>query len=111
MKYIAGYLLLSLGGKKEISAKDLSEFLKSNDCQVNEEQVKAVCDALHGKALHELCANGMGKLASFSTNSSASTSEKEEKKAPVKEEKKKEEKKKVEEAVVEEDADIGGLFD
>ena len=110
MKYIAGYILLTLGGKKDVSEKDLSDFLKASDAQVDEAQVKAVVEALKGKDLNELCTKGLSKIGNLSAGASAAPAkaEKEEKKPEAKKENKKEEKK-VE--VVEEDMDLGGMFD
>ena len=110
MKYVAGYILLKLGGKGEVTPADLTSYLESVDCQVDQAQAKSVCEALNGKALHELCAQGLGKLGSLATASAApaaAAAPTPAAAAPPKEDKKA---KKVEE-VVEEDADIGGLFD
>ena len=108
MKYIAGYVLLVLGGNKSPSEKDLADFLKSCDCQVDAALAKTVVDALNGKSLHELCAAGMPKIANLASSSAAPAA------APAEEKKaapKAEEKKKKEEAPpVEEAADLGDLF-
>ena len=65
MKYIAAYCLLVLGGKKDVTESDLSSFLKSIDCEVDEEQVKVVVQTLKGKELHELANQGIDKIASM----------------------------------------------
>ena len=65
MKYLSAYVLLTIGGKTDVSESDLSEYLKSVGCEVDEEQVKTVCKQLKGKALHELCNNGMTKICSM----------------------------------------------
>ena len=105
MKYIAAYCLLVLGGKKEVTESDLSSFLKSVDCEVNEEQVKVVVNALKGKELHELANQGIDKIASMAVASGP---------APVQQATTtaaKAEVKKVEEPVEEEEAvDFGDLF-
>lgn len=113
MKYVAGYILLKLGGKGEVSADELVRYLESVDCKVDAAQAKSVCDALNGKALHELCAQGLGKLGSLTASAApAGAAQAAAKPAPAAKEGRKEEKKKVEEPEpVEEDADIGGLFD
>ncbi len=101
MKYIAAYTLLVLGGNDSPSEDDLSKFLKSSECEVNADQIKAVVAALKGKALHELINNGMSKLGSVCVGggSGGATND-----APADE--KKEESVKEEE----EDIDIGDLF-
>ena len=105
MKYVAAYCLLVLGGKQEVNEADLTAFLKSIDCEVNEEQVKTVVHALKGKELHELANQGIGKIASLAVASGP---------APVQQATTtaaKVEQKKVEEPVEEEEAvDFGDLF-
>lgn len=113
MKYVAAYILLSLGGKKDPSDKDLADFFKAIGADFDAGQAKAVTDALHGKNLDQLATAGLPKLATLSfgsgagASSAASAPAKEEKKKeePKKEEKKKEEP--VEEAV---DVDLGDMF-
>ena len=110
MKYVAAYLLLSLGGKQNITEADLSSFLKGIDSEVNEDQVKAVVAALKGQSLSELSTKGMAKLSTLSvgTGSGATSSNAAPapaKAAPAKEEKKEE---KVEEPA--EDLDLGDMF-
>ena len=105
MKYIAAYCLLALSGKQEISEGDLSSFLKSIDCEVDEEQGKTVVQALKGKELHELANQGVGKIASMAVAAGP---------APVQQSNvgpAKVEAKKAEEPVEEEEAvDFGDLF-
>merc|ERR1711979_41004 len=66
MKYVAAYCLLVLGGKESPSEADLKNALKAAGCDINDDCVKAVCNALKGKALHEVVAAGYGKIASLS---------------------------------------------
>lgn len=114
MKYIAAYILLSLGGKKDVSEKDLADFFKAIGAEADANQAKTVVDNLKGKNLNELATKGLPKLASLSFGSGSSqaaaapASGKDDKK---KEEPKKEEKKK-EEPVAEEpvDVDLGDMF-
>ena len=107
MKYVAAYCLLVLGGKQEVSESDLSAFLKSIDCEVNEEQVKTTVNALKGKQLHELANQGIGKIASMAVASGPAPAQQSNNSAPAKAD----EKKKVEEPVEEEEAvDFGDLF-
>ena len=113
MKYVAAYILLSLGGKKEVSEKDLTDFFKNVGVESDPSQIKAVVDNLKGKNLNELATKGLPKLASlnFGSGSGAVAAA-----GPAKDEKKKEEPKKkeekkeeppVEEAV---DVDLGDMF-
>ena len=107
MKYVAAYCLLVLGGKQEVSEADLTLYLKSIDCEVNEDQVKTTVQALKGKELHELANQGIGKIASMAVASGPAPAQQQNNNAPAKGE----EKKKVEEPVEEEEAvDFGDLF-
>lgn len=108
MKYLAAYVLLSLGGKAQVSEKDLSDFLKKVDSDVNEEQVKAVVAALWGKSLAELSQHGLSKISAMSVgsgNAAPTTGAAPAKAQPAKEEKKEE---KVEEEAA--DLDLGDMF-
>ena len=115
MKYIAAYTLLSLGGKKEVSEKDLSEFFKNIGAQADEGQIKNVVENLKGKNLNELATNGLPKLASLSIGSGSSCAAqsgatgKDEGKGK-KEEHKKEAKKEEPVAEVVEEFDLGDMF-
>lgn len=112
MKYIAAYILLSLGGKKDVSEKDLADFFKAIGAESDANQVKAVVESLKGKNLSELAAKGLPKLATLSFGSGASAAaagpakDEKKKEEPKKEEKKKEEPP-AEEAV---DVDFGDMF-
>ena len=108
MKYIAGYIMLTLGGKKDISEKDLTDFMTAAEATVDAAQVKAVVEALKGKNLSELSVKGLAKIGNLSAGAASAA-------APAKTEAKKEEKKEKKEEkkveVVEEDMDLGGMFD
>ena len=111
MKYIAAYILLSLGGKKDVSDKDLAEFFKSVGIQAEDAQCKNVVETLKGKNLNELATKGLPKLASLSVGSGSGAPQAST--APVKEAKKevkKEEPKKEEKPVEEEAMDLGDMF-
>ena len=110
MKYIAAYILLSLGGKKDVSEKDLADFFKAIGAESDPAQAKSVVDSLKGKNLNELATKGLPKLATLSFGSGASAAPTAA--APAKEEKKKEEPKKEEKKVEEEavDVDFGDMF-
>jgi large subunit ribosomal protein LP2 len=107
MKYVAAYILLSLGGKSSVSEQDLTNYLKSINSEVNAEQVKAVVAALQGQSLAELSTKGLSKISAMSFGSGpapASTTgaaQAKPKEAP------KEEPKVEEEAV---DMDLGDMF-
>lgn len=110
MKYIAAYILLSLGGKKDVSEKDLADFFKAIGAESDPAQAKAVVESLKGKNLNELATKGLPKLATLSFGSGAAAAPTSA--APAKEEKKKEEPKKEEKKVEEEavDVDFGDMF-
>ena len=106
MKYVAAYCLLVISGKNEPTEADLTNFLKSIDCEVNADEVKTVVAALKGKQLHELANQGIGKIASMAVASGPAPTQ-QATGAPAKGE----DKKKVEEPVEEEEAvDFGDLF-
>merc|ERR1719203_609369 len=104
MKYVAAYCMLALAGKTSVSAADLKKFLTAAGVSdVNDDSVKAVCDALSGKELHEVINAGFGKISSLSLGGGSSggqSSGPAETKAVVKEEAK------VEEPEEEEDMDL-----
>ena len=62
MKHIAAYALLVLGGKAEPTAKDVSKVLKDAGATADDDKVAALCEALKGKAFHELVAEGSKQL-------------------------------------------------
>merc|ERR1719464_2502966 len=71
MKHIAAYALLVLGGKAEPKAADVSKVLKEAGATADDDKVKALCEALKGKAFHELVAEGSAKLGSMGSGSGA----------------------------------------
>lgn len=54
MKHIAAYALCVLGGKANPKADDIEKVLKAGGVKSNEEQVKALINALEGKTFHEV---------------------------------------------------------
>ena len=112
MKYIAAYILLSLGGKKDVSEKDLQEFFKAIGAEADNAQIKNVVDNLKGKNLNELATKGLPKLATLSFGSSSSSgSAPAQANAPVaKKEDKKEAKKEEPPAEEPADMDLGDMF-
>ena len=101
MKHIAAYALLVLGGKAEPTAKEVSKVLKDAGATGDDDKVAALCEALKGKAFHELVAEGSKKLGGLGGGSApaggaaaggAPAAEKEEEKE------------------VEEEVDMGNMF-
>ena len=101
MKYIAAYALLVLGGKAEPSAADLEKVLKEAGIKAEADHVAKLVDALKGKKLHELIAEGKKKMTVAAPSGGAPAGGKADAK-PVVEEKPKEE-----EAA---DVDMGNMF-
>uniref|UniRef100_A0A023FDU6 Large ribosomal subunit protein P2 n=1 Tax=Amblyomma cajennense TaxID=34607 RepID=A0A023FDU6_AMBCJ len=115
MRYVAAYLLASMGGNKDPSAADIEKILGSVGIESDAERLKKVISELKGKSVDEVIAKGKEKLATMPSGGGAAAAA-----APApaaaagggaaapKESAKKEEKK--EES--EEDDDMGfGLFD
>ncbi|CAO1616720.1 unnamed protein product [Parajaminaea phylloscopi] len=113
MKYIASYLLLTLGGNASPSAADVKKVLDTVGIEAEDERLNKLISELEGKDVAQLIAEGSEKLASVPSGGAAA--------APAAAaggaaaggaaaEEKKEEKK--EEAKEESDDDMGfGLFD
>lgn len=112
MRYLAAYLLATLGGNKEPSVDDISGILSSVGIEVNKERVDKVISELKGKDVNQLIAEGSTKLASVpsggggvAVSSGGDAKGGSPAKEAAKEEKKEEEKE-------ESDDDMGfGLFD
>ncbi|KAF9217054.1 60S acidic ribosomal protein P2 [Podila verticillata] len=108
MKYLAAYLLLTIGGNAAPSAKDVTALLATVGIEAESERIETLIAQLAGKDINELIAEGTSKLASVPSGGAAAAA------APAAgaaaAEEKKEEKK--EEAKEESDDDMGfGLFD
>ena len=111
MKYVAAYVLLSLGGKTSVTEKDLSDYLKGIGSEVNDDQVKAVVAALQGKSLNELATKGLTKISSMSVGSSGpAPAQATGGKAPAQAKAAPKEAPPVEEPEPEVDMDIGDMF-
>ncbi|KAG0378989.1 MAG: 60S acidic ribosomal protein P2 [Linnemannia gamsii] len=107
MKYLAAYLLLTIGGNTAPAAKDITALLATVGIEAEAERIETLIAQLAGKDINELIAEGTGKLASVPSGGAAAA-------APAAgaaaTETKAEEKK--EEAKEESDDDMGfGLFD
>merc|ERR1712098_685515 len=113
MRYVAAYLLATLGGSKNPSESDIEKILGSG-IEAESDKMKAVVSELKGKDLEALIAAGQQKLASVPSGggvavSAGGAAPAAAADAPAKEEAKKEEKK---EDSDESDEDMGfGLFD
>ncbi|MCP9261034.1 60S acidic ribosomal protein P2 [Dirofilaria immitis] len=113
MKYLAAYLLSTMGGNKSPTAKDIENVLGSVGLDVDMEDANKVVLALSGRSVDEVIAKGLTKISSVPSGCATPAV------APVTStipmgkldvDSKKEEKK--EEAKEESDEDMGfGLFD
>ncbi|KAF8251982.1 hypothetical protein K440DRAFT_658352 [Wilcoxina mikolae CBS 423.85] len=64
MKYLAAYMLLTLGGNDSPSAQDVKTVLSSVGAEVNSDRLDMLISELSGKDIQELIAAGSSKLAS-----------------------------------------------
>ena len=64
MRYVAAYLLAALGGNEKPSADDIKKILSSVGVSAEDDKIKIVIDQLAGKAIEEVIAEGVEKLAS-----------------------------------------------
>jgi len=71
MRYVAAYLLATLGGKKDPSADDISKILGSVGIEVDGERAKKVISELKGKDVVQVIAKGSEKLASVPSGGGA----------------------------------------
>lgn len=55
MKYLAAYLLLTLGGNSSPSESDITSVLESVGIEVDSERISALTSELKGKDLNEVC--------------------------------------------------------
>ncbi|XP_045171561.1 60S acidic ribosomal protein P2-like [Mercenaria mercenaria] len=113
MRYVAAYMLASLGSKSEPSAADIEKILSSVGIDAESDKISKVISELKGKKLEEVIEEGSKKLASVPSGGGAVAAPAAGGGAPaggaeVKEEKKEEKKEESEES----DDDMGfGLFD
>ncbi|CAO3570916.1 60S acidic ribosomal protein P2 [Mortierella alpina] len=108
MKYLAAYLLLTIGGNTAPAAKDVSALLATVGIEAEAERIESLIAQLAGKDINELIAEGTSKLASVPSGGAAAAPAAGGAAAAT--EAKAEEKK--EEAKEESDDDMGfGLFD
>ena len=111
MRYVAAYLLATLGGNATPSVDDLKKILGSVGVELDAERAKKVVTELTGKNIEEVIAAGSAKLASVPSGGAAPAAGGAAAAAPAGGDSKKEAKK--EEAAEEsEEDDMGfGLFD
>lgn len=64
MRYVAAYLLATLGGNSSPSAKDIKKILSSVGIDADDERVNKVMSELGGKDLNQLINTGLSKLSS-----------------------------------------------
>ncbi|KAK9728233.1 60S acidic ribosomal protein P2, variant 2 [Basidiobolus ranarum] len=74
MRYIAAYLLLTLGGNQAPSAGDVEKLLSSVGIEADSERLSKLISELEGKNVEELIAQGKEKLASVPSGGAASAS-------------------------------------
>ncbi|VDO53455.1 unnamed protein product [Onchocerca flexuosa] len=72
MKYLAAYLLSTMGGNKSPTAKDIENVLGSVGLDVDMEDANKVVSALSGKSIDEVIAAGLTKISSVPSGSAAS---------------------------------------
>ncbi len=108
MKYLAAYMLLSLGGKGEIAAADVEALLGAAGVEVDAEALATMMAKVEGKDVAALIASGQGKLLAMGGGGAAPAAGGAAPAAGGKAAAKKEEEKKEEPAEV--DLGGGGLF-
>ncbi|KAF8926226.1 60S acidic ribosomal protein P2 [Dissophora ornata] len=109
MKYLAAYLLLTIGGNAAPSASDITSLLATVGIESESARIESLISQLAGKDVNELIAEGTSKLASVPAGGASSAAPAAGGAAAVAEVKAEEKK---EEAKEESDDDMGfGLFD
>jgi large subunit ribosomal protein LP2 len=108
MRYVAAYLLATLGGNESPALKDVEKILSSVGVEMDKTKAEKVISELKGKSVEDLIKAGTEKLATVPSAGAASAAGAA---APVAAEKKVE-KKKEKTPEPSEDEDMGfGLFD
>lgn len=70
MRYLAAYLLSTLGGNKDPSLDDISGLLSSVGIEIDKEKANKVIAELKGKDVTQLIAAGKSSILSLAINSS-----------------------------------------
>lgn len=65
MKHIAAYALLVLGGKDAPTPAEVEKVVKDAGATADKDKIAALCEAMKGKAFHELAATGVATLGSM----------------------------------------------
>lgn len=65
MRYIAAYMLATLGGNANPSSADVAKILKAGGISVDQEEAERLVSELSGKDLNKLMAEGSNKMASI----------------------------------------------
>ncbi|KAI8985880.1 60s acidic ribosomal protein-domain-containing protein [Pilobolus umbonatus] len=74
MKYLASYLLLVAGGKTAPTAADIKALMASVGIEAEQANLDSLINALKGKNVEELIAEGQEKMASVPTGSAVAAS-------------------------------------
>ena len=74
MRYVAAYLLATLGGNASPSVDDLKKILGSVGIELDADRAKKVVGELTGKNIEEVIAAGSAKLASVPSGGGAAVS-------------------------------------
>lgn len=64
MKYLAAYALVSLSGKKDITAADIKNVLGASNANVSDDDLNRLIETLKGKDINKLIASGVAKIGS-----------------------------------------------
>ena len=64
MKYLAAYALLSLSGKKDISAADIKNVLGKSNVACEDADINRLLESVKGKSITDLIAQGSAKIGS-----------------------------------------------
>lgn len=73
MKYLAAYALLALSGKKDISAGDIKKVLGDAQIKADDADINKLLEAVKGKPIHQLIADGTKQIGSSGPAPAAST--------------------------------------
>ncbi|XP_071946270.1 uncharacterized protein [Antedon mediterranea] len=73
MRYVAAYLLATLGGNNNPNAKDIKKILASVGIDAEEDKLDRVIEELQGKDINEVIAEGQSKLASVPSGGGAAS--------------------------------------
>ena len=103
MKYIAAYLLASIGGNGNPSKEDIERIIESVGIECEKGRAEEIVEKLHGKNLADIINEGKSKLSAVPKKNTAQNP-----KTPESEENKHESKEEEEEN---EEMDFGGGFD